>query len=136
LLKDKKNTKNSPFFSREKINIDNMLVSGANRAVQTAEIIANVLRIPKSGVQFENNLYLASADDMLNIIFGLDEKYDHIMLVGHNPGISDLAAYLSKENIDWMLTSAVISIESNTTKWYQISTAENKLKFHIKPADI
>lgn len=132
---EKKTRKTAAFLADNNISIDLMLVSMANRTQQTAGILAGILSIPETKIQIERSLYLASTNEMLDTIYGVDDHIDNLMLVGHNPGISSLASYLSNTDIDWMLTSAVAAIELNTTKWNEIPNAKSKLLFHKKPAD-
>ena len=108
----------------------------AFRTLQTAELIRKVLELPKQIIQEEKNLYLASSNSMLDAIFAVDDKIDELMLVGHNPGISSLATYLSDSDIDWMSTSSIIAVDLNIDHWVDIADASKKLLFYVKPSDL
>lgn len=134
---EKKTKKTADYLKDQKVKTDLVLVSMANRTKQTASIIADTLSIPSSKIQIEKALYLASTNGILNVIYGVSDDVDHLMLVGHNPGISNLAVYLSdQEALDWMPTSAVVAIQIDTDKWNKIHSAKSSLEFYKKPADI
>ena len=113
-----------------------ILSSSANRTMQTSKIIAQCLKISENAIIKIRALYLASADEMLDEIYALDDHIDEIILVGHNPGISSLAAYLSNSDIAWLSTSAIVAVELEIKKWTDLDLASKKLIFNIKPSSI
>ncbi len=133
---EKKTKKIAQLLADKKITVDLMLVSMAQRTKQTAEILADAMSVSKKKIQEEKALYLASTNGILEVIYGVDEQIDHLVLVGHNPGISSLASYLCNEAIDWLPTSAVVAIEIKTDQWNKIPDARGTLDFYIKPSDI
>jgi len=100
---------------------DLMLSSPAKRALKTATIFSNIL-MPNSGstIRIENNLYLASAEEYLNIIRQIDRQYDNVMIFGHNPGISETAALLSSGFYENMGTCSVIGLSFENIAWATI----------------
>ena len=66
-----------------------VLCSTATRARQTLELLRAALG--DTQVTFEDGLYHASAQALLERIRALDPELDEILLVGHNPGLQDLA---------------------------------------------
>ena len=72
---------------------DVVLCSSARRTVDTLEGIRAVL--PKRArIELADELYLADANSMLARLHGLDAQVRCVMLVGHNPGIENLASLL------------------------------------------
>ena len=71
---------------------DVVLVSSARRALQTLEALA-----PLAGVLVEpmDALYLARWEKLLDALRGLPETARSVMLVGHNPGLHELAMALA-----------------------------------------
>jgi phosphohistidine phosphatase len=68
---------------------DRLLVSTAVRTRQTARIVAAELKLTEPP-QFDPLLYLGDADTLLSVLHrGADAAT--LLLVGHNPGISELA---------------------------------------------
>ena len=70
-----------------------VLCSSAVRATETLEGVREGLP-PAIPVEIEADLYAASAASLLDRLRSLPEHLDSVMLVGHNPGIEDLAAEL------------------------------------------
>ena len=74
-----------------------MLCSTARRARDTLEALS-LPRGEPGRFRFERDLYLASADALLDRVAALGEEPepggDPVLLVAHNPGIADLAEWL------------------------------------------
>ncbi|MFH1157975.1 MAG: histidine phosphatase family protein [Pseudomonadota bacterium] len=78
---------------------DLVLVSSAVRATRTAHLILDTLFHGTGGgaaCRSERGLYQVSAQKILNEIRKTDDSIRRLMLVGHNPGVSELAATLDK----------------------------------------
>jgi phosphohistidine phosphatase len=57
----------------------------------TANAIAGGLDIKFKHIAVDDRLYDAGADALIGVIEGLDEGLERVMLIGHNPGLMDLA---------------------------------------------
>ena len=73
---------------------DLILVSPAERAWATAEIIAEACELDDKQVQCARELYLATPEATWSLLTRCDERLHHIMICGHNPGLSQLAGRL------------------------------------------
>ena len=71
-----------------------VLCSSAVRAMQTLEGVREGLP-PEARVEIEAGLYAASAGSLLERLQRLPEEAGSVMVIGHNPGIEDLAAELA-----------------------------------------
>ncbi len=69
--------------------------SPATRAWTTAQFIAEELSYPVEFLQRENSLYLASLNDILDVIVDQDDGFNSLMVVGHNPGLTNMVNFLS-----------------------------------------
>jgi len=69
--------------------------SSATRALQTARHIARTLSITEDSAGADE-LYLASAADLLSILRGSSVTGESLLLVGHNPGVAQLAVRLAR----------------------------------------
>jgi phosphohistidine phosphatase len=73
---------------------DLVLCSSARRAQQTWEHVLE--RLPESPpVRIEPDLYLAAPRTLFERLYGLEDGVEVAMVVGHNPGMGDLAAALA-----------------------------------------
>lgn len=74
--------------------IDLVLCSSALRTRETAELaLAGLQPFPK--ILYEDGLYLASQAALMQRLRELDERYEAVMVIGHNPGLHELALSLA-----------------------------------------
>lgn len=73
---------------------DLLLVSPAERAWATAEIIAAVFELDPKQMQCARELYLASPEKTWRLLAHRAASLGHIMICGHNPGLSQVASRL------------------------------------------
>ena len=100
---------------------DRILSSPAVRAITTATIMARELGVAAQKVQQDERLYLASTKDMLAVIRELGERTRHLMVVGHNPGITEFADRISSERgVDNMPTCAVYTLQFAIAAWSEL----------------
>jgi len=103
-------------------NPDSILSSPAVRTRQTAELFTK--QFPKISLKIDEELYLASPKQMLSVILAQDNATRHLVLVGHNPGISELADELSQERrIEGMPTASVVTMEFDIDSWQELLPA-------------
>ena len=103
---------------------DLLLASPARRTQQTADIVARELSLPARRVRREEALYLASAADMLKLVYGTGPRVAHLLLVAHNPGVSELAQLLLRQHSTaGLATAALCSIAFDAAHWAAIDSA-------------
>jgi len=73
-----------------------VLCSSAVRTRETLDVIAPVLGEPE--VLIEDGLYGASADGLLARLQAVPDSAESVLLIGHNPGIGDLALALAVDD--------------------------------------
>jgi phosphohistidine phosphatase len=73
---------------------DLILVSPAERAWSTAEIVADACELDAKQVQCARELYLATPEATWRLLARRDPSLRHILICGHNPGLSQLASRL------------------------------------------
>lgn len=110
-----------------------ILCSPAARAMQTAGIVARRFGYPREFLQREAGLYLASADDLLQVIAGQDDAFHDILLCGHNPGLSELAERLTASGTGSLSTGAAVVIETRAAGWSSLQRGE--LRHRCLPSD-
>lgn len=88
--------------------VDLAVVSTAERARATWELVSEQLDRPPP-VRYDDDVYAASARDLVAVVRGLEESLGTVVLVGHNPGFEDLARALTGDHVP-MPTSALAVI--------------------------
>jgi phosphohistidine phosphatase len=71
--------------------VDLVVCSPAKRAVATVKPLIGVLGCP---VRYDDAMYAADADDLLEITRRLPENTSSVMFVGHNPSMEEFTALL------------------------------------------
>ena len=93
--------------------------SPANRALTTATIFQNMF---DNSVQIVENqdIYHASLYTLEELIQNFDDKYNHIAIFGHNPGLSFLAEIFTSGSIYEIPTCGIVSINFNCNHWHNV----------------
>ena len=103
---------------------DLVLSSAARRTSETAQGMADCLGAAIV-IKPERDLYLADAEQILNFIQQADDSVNHLMIVGHNPGISELAHRLSRGTLSDHVTevspATLINFDANIISWTETS---------------
>jgi phosphohistidine phosphatase len=97
---------------------DLLLTSPAVRAYTTASIFAKELNLPLRRVLTDERLYLASAADLAAVLRETGPRIEHLMMFGHNPGISEFARQLTGNgDMDELPAAASCSMECDIADW-------------------
>ncbi len=132
----RKSEKIAAALKQKGIQPDLIVSSTAKRAKETAAILANGLGYPIDKIRYEKTIYHADIDDIFNELFSLDNSISTVMVVGHNPTLTDMVNHFSKTMIDNLPTSAVALITFKTDKWEETGLAKFKLKFILRPREV
>ena len=103
-----------------------IITSPATRAWTTAKIIATEIGYPAEFLQREDSLYLASLDDLLDAVVAQDAGFNSLMVVGHNPGLTEFANFLIPGLTNNLPTAGMVSVQMDQDDWnlYQQPKAE------------
>ncbi len=112
---------------QKKITIDLIMSSTAIRAAQTTECIANEIKYDLKKISWIATLYHASVDEITNQIINVDEKFDNIMIVCHNPGITHFVNAQNGFITENVPTCGIILFEINTDNWKNFKESEKKI---------
>lgn len=110
-----------------------IVCSPAARAWTTAKIIAKEIGYPIEFLQRENSLYLASLDNILDLLVSQDSGFNSLMLVGHNPGLTTFANYLSPGVTNNIPTAGVVAVTFDREDWSLYELPETELLTYDYP---
>ncbi len=97
---------------------DLILVSPAERAWATAEIIAAACELDPKQVQCARELYLAAPETAWRLLAKRDAGLKHIMICGHNPGLSQIAGRFGpKPQRRELPTAGLVTAVWNNAEW-------------------
>jgi phosphohistidine phosphatase len=121
------------YLSRGFYTLDAIYCSTAMRAQQTATLAADSMKFDSQKIVFDDELYDASTRTLFAFIGNIDNGYDHVMCVGHNPTLSYLAEYFTKETIGDLATAGVVVIKFDIKSWSEVSQGNGSLLQYLHP---
>jgi len=110
--------------------------SPATRAWTTAKIIATAINYPREFLQKEDTLYLASLHEILDIVVAQDSGFNNLMLVGHNPGMTDFVNFLVPGLTSNLPTAGVVSVQIDRDDWSLYERPATELLVHDWPKKV
>ena len=110
--------------------------SPATRAWTTAKIIATAINYPREFLQKEDTLYLASLHEILDIVVAQDSGFNNLMLVGHNPGMTDFVNFLVPGLTNNLPTAGVVSVQIDRDDWSLYERPATELLVHDWPKKV
>ncbi len=122
---------------------DVVLVSAARRTLETLAALEPWDETPL--VEPMEALYLASAEQLLAILRGISETVRSVLLIGHNPGMHELAAMLIAGQAtithgELALASgfptAALAEFSIASPWWQLAAGGGHLVRFLTPRDL
>jgi phosphohistidine phosphatase len=122
---------------------DVLIHSGAARAKQTAEIFAAEWR-SKVELEQDARLYDASLTALLERVRALADAPKRVGLVGHNPGLGELATALIGSGAEperhrlaaKYPTGAVAVLDFSIQRWEQVARNSGMLALYLTPAEL
>ena len=108
------------FLKGNNIVPDLIITSPAVRALSTAEIFADEFHYNRNKIIIEERIYEATMHELVTTIREIKDKYNTIMLVGHNPGLSNIANLIGDKFLPALPTCAVVGIELKVNSWSEV----------------
>ena len=123
--------------------IDNILCSPVKRNKQTLKILQEQMGFTDNIVEFVNEIYANSVDELLSIITNISNNNETMLIVGHNPSLLELAItydFVAEDNwqneLSWGLKPAeIIVLEfANANRWAEAVSGSGKIKDIFVPS--
>lgn len=121
---------------------DLAFASPARRVVETLEEV----EAGYGALEAENDqrLYLASTATLLEIVRATPDEVDRLLLVGHNPGLEELALCLARRDEAGLRgevevkypTGTVAEIELHVEHWTEVKEGAGRIVRFIRPRDL
>src|SRR5690606_16009316 len=112
-------------LKQKEAKFDLLLKSPALRTMQTAQLISENLLVDEEII--EDAIYESSVDNLLEIVQFVPNRFENILLVGHNPGISALLVYLVGDFNISLLPGMMAVINFDLPNWNMISRGSGSL---------
>lgn len=116
---------------KENIKIDEIVCSTAVRAKQTMDIFCRESQLVIKTKRMNDLIYGATAAELFKVIneFGL---VDVVMIVGHNPGLGDVASRLLATH-QLFSTATLAILDFDTNDWQNVRDTKGELKLLLTP---
>jgi phosphohistidine phosphatase len=125
-------------LAEKKIRPGMILSSPARRARSTAKRVRKALEKRKRPpLRLLPELYGETAAEIVATIRSLDDRLDSVLIIGHNPELSEAAVLLSGERrFDWLPTTAVLGLEFDAEHWRELSEGKGKVILELRPREL
>jgi len=134
LEKGKKRTKHIiDYLLKKQVKVDLLLTSPAVRSMETAIIMAHGLTIPESDIREEKLIYSADCDRLFDLFYDLPLPVNNLMIIGHNPTVTNFVNIYLDEKIDVLPTSGLVCLAFETDDWTQIASCMVRVEFIVFP---
>jgi phosphohistidine phosphatase len=120
-------------LKKQKIKPDLVITSPAPRAAETARIFAKQLKYKQKNIKSRKSLFRQTEHALLDVVHEIDDRYDTVMIVGHDPSITDFVHFLIQDFKEIIPTCGVVGIEFDTLSWRDISQGQGVLKLFDFP---
>ena len=110
-------------------NVDRVVCSPARRARATAKPVVKMLGCP---VSYENVLYDAVPERLLDVIRALSDRDETVILVGHNPSLEELTATLCGHSPPYP-TAGLATVNLSIKRWDEATSGSGTLTAFFTP---
>jgi phosphohistidine phosphatase len=114
---------------------DLMISSFANRAIETAHLFAKALGYPRQKILLRDTFYGSTdIEGLVNEIRKQPDKYRSLMLFGHDPAFSQLAAHLIMGFRETIPKAGVVTADFPASRWRDLESGTGQLVDFTGPA--
>jgi len=106
---------------------DRIVSSPAERAYETARTVARELGYAVAEIVRDEELYLASAATLLHRVHETPDALGSVMLVAHNPGLTNFANMLTGRHIDNLPTCGLYCADFSIRRWRDLTPGTGTL---------
>jgi phosphohistidine phosphatase len=125
------------------LRFDAVLASPAIRVAETLEEVAAGYGAALSPT-WERRIYLASSDELLDVIHAAPDQAESLLLVGHNPGLEQLVLMLVPGNAPGARdevaakypTGSLAELGFDVARWGEIAPGSGALLRFVRPRDL
>jgi phosphohistidine phosphatase len=116
---------------------DLIISSPAKRALKTAEIFADNFDYPKKNIVVNDMIYNHyTTSEFVNLLSEVNDKFQTLMIFGHNPNFEILAYRFTNEFNKHLPTAGLIGIHFNVDSWKKVEAGEGKILYFFHPKNI
>lgn len=130
----------APVLARLDPPIQWLVASSAQRTRETAAELLGSLTLDRAAI-YQDAVYNARAEDLLHVVAATPAEVDHLLLVGHNPGMQRTVAALCMGESDGNTTTGALQMPTcglahlvlDITHWEQVQWGCGTLQVLLRP---
>lgn len=120
------------YLSKLPFNIDTIYTSPSVRTLQTcAEIIQQLETSPR--IISSEEYYEATKNVMMAAVNRIDNIFDNVAIIAHNPSITYLYEYISGNSVGGFITASCAWIQLSSKHWNEVSGGMAESKDYYYP---
>ena len=112
---------------------DLLISSPAKRAAKTVKIIAAEIGFPKKRIVYDESIYEAGVSTLIHLIRHFENSVNQVIMVGHNPGLTMAAEFLTNTAIGNIPMCGIVCVEFPTDSWEKIEAGNGTVVFFDFP---
>ena len=128
---------------REGVTFDHVVASPAIRVMETLDEVSSGFGT-RIAPAWDRRIYLASAATLLDVVRDLPAAASRALLVGHNPGLEDLALMLVPQSVDGLRgevedkypTATLAEMTFDVDDWTAATAGGARLTRFVRPRDL
>ncbi|WP_114779388.1 SixA phosphatase family protein [Botryobacter ruber] len=107
--------------------VDLILASPANRTRATTQILADKVYYAHEEIKYEPELYNGREPQLMQALSELPDKVKAVLLVAHNPGVTQLVRHLSGKRIPYLEPAEAVAVAVDLSSWTDIYITEGEI---------
>ncbi|MEI9994783.1 MAG: histidine phosphatase family protein [Rhizomicrobium sp.] len=135
------------YIRQQRYTPDTIVASPARRTMETVELATDEFNGTRR-VDYLEPLYLAEPELILSIVRLALDKTKTLMVVGHNPGLEQIATFLAREPVkrkerdrfdlieEKFPTAALAVLDFDVARWRDVGQGQGVLKDFVRPRDL
>jgi len=131
------------YMRDQALRFDAVIASPALRVVETLEEVEAVHGLGPA-TSWDKRLYLATPDELLDVVHRASKEAETILLVGHNPGLEQLVLRLVPHGADGARgdvevkypTASLAEMIFPVERWDQVAEGGGDLTRFVRPRDL
>ncbi len=106
--------------------------SRAVRALETAKIFQEVLKVSDKNFEIKPSLYTFNRKDLLHVINSCEDHVNKLMVFGHNPAMTGVVNEIGDKEFENIPTTGLTVIDFDVSSWKDISKGKTILNLFPK----
>ena len=115
----------SNYLSQSIQQIDFLHSSSSVRTFETSKFFIDKIKFVE--IKYNDYLYHCSSSSLIRIIKNHPEKHNSVLIISHNPGLTNLINSLTNINLENLPTTGIVEIDFNCDSWQNISNKNSNL---------